>query len=168
MNVILRIPEIITEATLADLRRPHAFASERVGFLFCRQNSIPSGHLLLAYTYRPPRDDQYIEDHAVGARFDSSAIRDAMQLALDEGAAVLHVHLHDHDGRPRMSRTDISEMRALMPCFVNLCPERVHGTLVLSADAAICRVWGRGLPPEGAFVSKVTSVSVTVRLLGVA
>jgi len=166
MNITLRIPGRLKGMVLNDLRRPHAFAHERVGFLCCKQASVPSGHLLLAYKYVPIKDEQYIEDHSVGAKFDSSAIRDAMQLALTEGVAMLHVHLHDHVGEPRMSGTDIREMQALMPCFVNLCPERVHGALVLSMDAAVAKVWGTKLPDEGAPVSKITSVGATIRFLG--
>ena len=168
MNIALRIPDSLTEVILADLRRQHPFAYERVAFLLCKQTSVPSGLLLLAYKYIPIRDDQYIEDHTVGAKFDSSAIRDGMQAALSEGAAALHVHLHDHVGRPHMSRTDVREMQALMPCFVNLCPERVHGALVFSVSAAVAKVWGTHLPAEGTPVSKITSVGSSIRFLGVA
>lgn len=166
MNITLRIPAMLRDDILADLRRSHPFAYERVGFMYCKQSCIPSGRLLLAYKYIPTSDDRYIEDQAVGARFDSSAIRDAMQVALDETASVLHVHLHDHHGKPRMSGTDIREMQALMPCFVCLCPERMHGALVLSADAAVARVWGIDFPAEGAFVTKITSVGSRLRFLG--
>lgn len=166
MNIVLRIPDSLRDTILTELRRPHAFAYERVGFLFCRQSSVPSGKLLLAYKYTPVRDEQYIEDHSVGAKFDSSSIREAMQLALTEKAAALHVHLHDHAGEPHMSRTDAHQMQALMPCFVNLCPERVHGALVLSADAAVAKVWGTELPAQGTHVSKITAVGATIRFLG--
>jgi hypothetical protein len=166
MNILLRIPGGLTTTMLMDLRRAHAFAHERVGFMYCKQCSLRSGRLLLAYKYVPVRDDQYIEDRNVGARFDSSAIRDAMQLALSEEAATLHVHLHDHAGGPRMSGIDRREMQALMPCFVNLCPERIHGALILSADSATAKVWGATLPPEGAPVSKITSVAANFRFLG--
>ncbi len=166
MNVMVRIPGRLRDAILTDLRRSHVFAHERVGFLYCRQSSVPSGQLLLAYKYTPIKDEQYIDDSSVGAKFDSSSIRDAMQIALTEGAAVLHVHLHDHAGRPQMSGTDIREMQALMPCFVNLCPERVHGALVFSSDAAVAKVWGIELAPKGISVSKITSVGARVRFLG--
>lgn len=166
MNITLRIPGRLRDTILRDLRTPHKFACERVGFVYCKQSPLPSGCLLLAYRYMPVKDGQYIEDHSVGARFNSSAIRDAMQLALSEDAAVLNVHLHDHAGGPRMSGTDIREMQALMPCFVNLCPERIHGALILSSDAAVARVWGTTLPPKGTSVSKITSIDANIRFLG--
>ncbi len=166
MNILLRIPEMLRDQILSDLRRPHQFAYERIGFVYCKQSRIPSGWLLLAYMYAPTGDDRYIEDNTVGAKFDSYAIREAMQIALDEAASALHVHLHDHAGRPRVSKTDLLEMQALMPCFVNLCPESIHGALILSADAAAARVWGVGLPGEGVLVSKITSVGTPLRFLG--
>jgi diadenosine tetraphosphate (Ap4A) HIT family hydrolase len=166
MNITLRIPGDLLDIILTDLYRRHEFARERVGFVFCKQVPVPSGHLLLAYKYTPIRDKQYIENQTVGAEFDASAIREAMQLALDEDAAVLHVHFHDHPGRPSMSKTDNREMQALMPCFVNLCPKRVHGALVLSADRATARVWGTNLPPDGTSMTKITSVGARIRFLG--
>lgn len=166
MNILLRFPGMLRDHILADLRRPHQFAHERIGFLYCRQSRVPSGWLLLAYKYTPTGDNRYIEDNTVGAKFDSCAIREAMQIALDEAASALHVHLHDHAGRPRMSKTDLFEMQALMPCFVNLCPRSIHGALVLSSEAAVARVWGVGLPGEGVPVSKITSVGTPLRFLG--
>ncbi len=150
---------------LTDLRRPHAFAYERVGFLYCRQTAIPAGHLLLGHTYRAVKDSQYLPDPSVGAKFDSSAIREAMQFALTEAASILHVHLHDHAGQPRMSPIDSREMQSLMPCFVNLCPARIHGALVLSRDAAVARVWGVSLRPDGTPLKKITSIGSRIQFL---
>ena len=76
----MRLSETLVNNVLEDLRTPHSFAAERIGFLCCRQRSVPSGVLLLGCKYEPIRDDQYIQDDAVGARFDSSAIRSGMQL----------------------------------------------------------------------------------------
>src|SRR5207302_1069920 len=122
----------------------------------------PSGHLLLGYKYVPIGDDRYIRDEAVGARFDATAIRMGMQLALTETAAVFHVHLHDHAGVPRMSCVDRREMQQLIPCFVNVCPERLHGALVLSTNAAYAHVWRTSLPAEGIEVVRITSVANVV------
>lgn len=141
MTTILKMTQQMTNEIRADLRRQHEFAYERVGFLYCKQSPFRCGDLLLAVRYVPILDEQYIADSTVGARFDSSSIRAAMQFALTEGLAVVHVHLHDHPGSPRFSSTDKREMQALMPCFVNLCPDRIHGALVLSSDSAIARVW---------------------------
>jgi len=165
MMVRMRVLETLVNAMLRDLRRPHPFARERVGFLCCRQSQVPSGQLLLGYRYFPIGDDRYVRDESVGARFDATAIRTGMQLALTENAAVFHVHLHEHSGVPRMSCVDRGEMQQLMPCFVNVRPERLHGALVLSANRAYARVWGTSLPTEGVDVGRITSVANAVKVL---
>jgi len=161
----LRLLTTLVDEMLADLRRPHPFAYERVGFLCCRQSSVPSGYLLLGYKYVAIDDERYLKDKSVGARFDATAIRTGMQLALTENTAIFHVHLHQHTGVPRMSRVDASEMQQLMPCFVNVCPQRLHGALVLSTDRAYARVWGTALDAAGTSVHRITSVGDHVTVL---
>src|SRR5262245_58159794 len=97
----LRLATTLLESMLMDLRRPHSFAFERIGFLCCRQTIVPSGYLLLGYRYVAIDDDRYIRDKSVGARFDATAIRTGMQLALTEDATIFHVHVHEHAGVPR-------------------------------------------------------------------
>jgi hypothetical protein len=164
MNVRLRITRQMVERTLDDLQRPHDFAYERVGFIFCKQSEIPSGVLLLPYRYQALRDEQYIADETVGARFDSSSIREAMQIALTDGSSALHVHLHDHKGIPGFSGTDRREMQSLMPCFVNMRPDRVHGALVLSLDSAAGLVWSTGRADSERM--RITVIGPTMKFFG--
>jgi len=160
----LRINNTLFSEIVDDLRRPHEYAHERVGFMFCRQSALRSGSLLLAYRYTPIRDDQYLEDRTVGARFDGSCIRDAMQIALTEGCSVFHVHLHEHRGQPRFSGIDTRAMQEIMPCFVNLRPDRLHGALVLSLDSAFARVWGTDLSPTGQTPDRLSLVGSRIKL----
>lgn len=165
MTIKLRIPIKLLHVMLTDLGRPHDFAHERVGFMFCRQTMFPSGSLVLPYKYAPIRDDQYIEDETVGARFNSSSIHGAMQGALAEGASTFHVHLHRHNGTPGFSTIDNREMGALMPCFVNVRPDRVHGALVLSLDSAAGKAWSidwQGGRPLG----RITFVGTRMKFIG--
>lgn len=162
--ITLRISNALFDAMIRDLRRPHEFAYERVGFVHCRQSTLRSGKLLLAYKYHPIMDEQYLKDKTVGARFDGSCIRDAMQAALTEGSSVFHVHLHEHRGQPRFSGVDRKEMQEIMPCFVNLCPDRLHGALVLSTDSAFARVWGIELPAEGHSPDRLSLVGPRMKI----
>jgi hypothetical protein len=161
--ITLRISNTLFEEMLRDLRRPHQYAGERVGFMHCKQSALRSGNLLLAYKYEPIRDDQYVEDHTVGARFNGSSIREAMQMALTEGSSVFHVHLHEHRGQPRFSGVDRREMQQIMPCFVNLRPDRLHGALVLSFDSAFAHVWGTDLAPKGKTPDKLSLVGSRIK-----
>lgn len=166
MKANLRIPKKLVEAMLMDLQRPHPFAYERVGFLYCKESRLKdSGRLLLAFKYEPIEDTQYVEDRSVGARFDSSSVRAAMQNVLSEGTSALHVHLHDHSGRPRFSRVDSEHMQALMPCFVNVCPDRCHGALVLSLDSMTGRVWSID-DPLGVPFARISVVGERMQLFG--
>src|SRR5882762_6852521 len=162
--IALRISNTLVDEMLRDLRRPHRYAAERVGFMHCRQSALRSGNLLLPYKYEPIRDDQYLEDHTGGARFDGSSIREAMRTALAEGSSVFHVHLHEHKGQPRLSGVDKREMQQIMPCFVNLRPDRLHGALVLSVDSAFAHVWGIDLAPKGQTPDKLSVVGSQIKL----
>ena len=67
-----------------------------------------------------------------------SAIRKALEFALNNKAGMFHVHMHDHAGRPRFSRTDARESAKFVPDFWNVRPEMPHGALVASKNS----LWG--------------------------
>ena len=164
MTTTIRIPLALVSSMRFDLRRPHGFAFERVGFLFCQHAALEAESIAIGFRYTPIRDDQYIRDDNVGARFDSSSIREAMQIALSERVVVLHVHLHEHAGAPTFSRTDTREMKALIPCFVNVQPELPHGALVLSSDSACARFWSsEGL--DGTSPDRIVFVGMPMTLI---
>jgi len=142
MRVAFKITRRLVAGVQADLRRPHAFAAERVGWLRCRVTDSPAGSLLvLAHDYFPVEDSDYVEDWSVGARMGSAAIRKALQLAYDTKTALFHVHLHDHRGRTWLSPVDSREAAKFVPDFWHVRPEMPHGTLVLSRDSAAGRCW---------------------------
>lgn len=141
MSFHLRIVRSFLDEVLSDLRRRHEFAFERVGFLLCRTGTTRHGTLILPFDYHPVFDDEYLDDQSVGARIGSSAIRRAMQVALEEDVTLLHVHLHDHKGQPSMSRIDKAESQKLIPSFFNVRPNLPHGALILSNDSAGLWVW---------------------------
>src|SRR5437870_3462700 len=93
-----------------DLRRPHPFAFERVGFVSARLGNRGTNEtLVLATNYYPIADENYIDDPHSGARINSAAIRDAMQCVLDTGDGLFHVHCHKHRGKPKFSLMDLDE-----------------------------------------------------------
>lgn len=125
-----------------DLSRPHSFAYERVGFIVCKAGRLlDDGWVLLAAEYLPVHDEDYVEDDSVGAMIGSAAIRKMMQIAYDEPYAVVHVHMHEHNGQPRPGRTDVREMAELIPNFWHVRPNLPHAALILSLDSMTGTVW---------------------------
>lgn len=144
MNCSIRIARSAFELARSDVLRPHAFAYERVGFLFGRTANIGREEaIVLLNDFSAVPDDHYLEDSTVGARIDSSAIRSALERVLETGESCFHFHMHGHRGRPRLSKTDTTELDRLVPTFVSGAPEAVHGALIGSVDAASAWAWRR-------------------------
>lgn len=142
MTALLRLPRALVDAIHVDLSRPHRFAAERVGFLFCRCVRLSAASWLsVGYDYAPVDDAAYVRDRRVGARIGAPAIRSVMQRVLDTGDGAFHVHRHDHPGGPRFSQVDLDGLTELIPPFAAVGPNVVHGGLVLSTDDASAIAW---------------------------
>jgi hypothetical protein len=143
--VMVRLARGLYDRVLADLRRPHPFAYERVGFLSARLGTAADGlRLVLLTDYHPVPDDQYVKDSSCGARINSDAIREAMQRVLNTGAGSFHVHLHEHRGTPWFSDTDADETPRVVAGLRTVGPAAPHGMLLLSDDQAEAWVWQPG------------------------
>lgn len=133
---VFRIPSEIRTQMLDDLRRPHAHACERVGFLFIKSKTLADGTILvIAVGYQSVADEDYIEDSSVGAKIGSTAIRGAMQEMLNLRCGAMHVHLHDHKGRPYPSGTDTTSLPGVIESLSNVAAGQVTGVLILSKDS---------------------------------
>jgi hypothetical protein len=144
MKLRLRITRPLLNLARSDLSRKHAFAAERVGFIYCRFANVSRDQLLiLAHEYVPVHDGHYIRDDRYGALIDENAFRMALQRVYDHRLGAFHVHLHAHDGVPRPSRIDLTETAAFVPDFFHVRPDLPHGAMILSHDALSARVWLR-------------------------
>jgi len=142
MRVLFRIASSILEIVREDLRRPHAFALERVGFLSCRFARLkPLGLVILACDYLSVADGEYVNDSTVGAMMGSEAIRKALQFAYNNDVGMFHVHMHDHCGSPRPSKTDLDETAKFIPDFWHVKPQMPHGAMIFSRDSISGRCW---------------------------
>lgn len=140
----LRIAQALWERTHADLSRPHPFAWERVGFLTCgAQGAAADAQVLTADAWHPVDDAHYIDDPTVGALVGRAGFRTMLQLIYNRPRTLLHVHRHDHRGRPQFSSIDVRSMHAFVPGFFNACPTLPHGALVLSLDRCAGILWSR-------------------------
>src|SRR5258708_1596434 len=109
--IIFKITDDLLHEVNEDLSRQHEYSSERIGFLSVEYTKAEENILLLAKRYYPIPDDQYVDDAYSGARINSQAIRDAMQLTLETGDGIFHAHPH-YFGKstPAFGRMDIKEI----------------------------------------------------------
>jgi hypothetical protein len=162
MKIRFKITSALLAAVRIDLRRPHPFAHERVGFIAAGLASAYDELLILARAYRPVRDDEYLPDPSVGAMMSDQAIRRARQWAMDDRAAVFHVHSHGGRGVPGFSGVDVRENAKFVPNFVSVAPQCVHGAIVLSDMAAFGQVWLGRTPPQR-FITAFSEVGMPIR-----
>ncbi len=160
MTCAFRITRDLLEVIHADLDRPHPEASERVGLLEVRQGSLTGTNvLILASTYVPVPDEDYIADPTVGARLRGAAIRHSVERVLCGAAGLLHVHRHDHRGPPRFSGIDRADIPRIVASWRTAAPQRPHGALLLSLDHCAPALW---LPGARRFTPAV-AVSIVGR-----
>jgi len=145
VEIKLRLPGILYQRILKDLKRPHSFAYERVGFLYANTIVLQDETKIITFKeYEPVEDEHYIEDHSVGARIDANAIRHSMQKIYDDNCGGFHVHFHDHKGEPSMSPDDKEGLPGIIESFANVNRKQAHGILILSENSfyALVRVNG--------------------------
>jgi len=141
MNVIFRAQTSFIQRVRADLRRPHPFADERVGFITIRAAAFGRTLLLLPQEYHPVADADYVRDSTVGAMLGQEALRKALEIALLNEVGIIHVHMHHWPTRLWFSRTDLREQLKFMPDFFKVRRGMPHAAVVLSPGAAAGRVW---------------------------
>ena len=136
MKMVYRITSALIAEIRRDLQRPHRFAFERVGFVCCRAAGCPAsdGLLVLAESYEPVDDEDYIPSRDFGALIGSRAIRTALQFSLNNRSGLFHIHMHEHSGEPRPSPDDWTQAQKFVPDFFNATPSMPHGILILSRD----------------------------------
>jgi hypothetical protein len=165
MKTQIKMTGELHDTVLQDLTRRHPFAAERVGFVFGRLGSLADGgRLVLLTRYHSIPDDQYVEDHTVGARIGSEALTWAMQAVYHGRPAregIFHIHLHGHRGETGMSGTDQREIPRLIPGFQSVGRNAGHGIIILSLDHACGWVWMPG-SVEPAHADRVSVISTPI------
>lgn len=141
MNEIeIEIGEELLESIVSDLKRPHRFAYERVGFVYC--DFRVEDKTLVARTYEQIRDEDYLREKYVGACIGRRPIRNAINAAFVEAAAVFHIHTHEHRGVPFFSGVDEGFYEELIPALRAVNSSAPHGAFLLSEDSLRARIWG--------------------------
>lgn len=143
VKTVLRITKAQFEAILADLKRKHDHAYERVGFGYSKSVKLSNGTWVILLTdYQPVKDEYYVRDKTVGAHISDSAITESLQHAVNEQVGTFHTHLHEFaDGIPTFSGTDMSSLPQLPISAVDFTENEVHGLFLLSengVNASVC------------------------------
>jgi hypothetical protein len=133
-SVIVKIPDVLLQGILKDLRRPHKHAYERVGFCYGKSVKTASGWIVLISSYQAVSDENYVRTKEVGARINSKAITAAIQIAYTEQCSLFHIHLHDFGKSiPEFSYDDLRSADELIPSVQSFVANQVHGVIVLSS-----------------------------------
>lgn len=149
MKTAFRITTGLLGKIRHDLRRPHPFAAERVGFISARPAAAGSTVSIIAADYHPVADDDYEKDRRVGAMIGPAAIRKALQVAYRGNVSMFHVHMHEHAGAPWFSRVDLTEYPKFVPDFFNVQAGLPHGAILLSHDEITGLLWAaKGRQPQ--------------------
>lgn len=162
MKVRFKITTALLTEIRSDLRRPHPFARERVGFISAGLTTSSEGLLVLAREYRPVADDEYLHDPTVGAMIGPDAIRNALQWALQDGIGVFHVHTHGGHGIPGFSGVDLRENAKFVPDFFKVAPQCAHGAIVFSDTAARGLIW-YGRAQSNSVITSFVEVGLPLR-----
>jgi len=141
MSFVFRITQSLATHVRRDLSRVHDFAFERVGFIAALPAATSLGTTLLAASYHPVPDADYVDDRTVGAMMGPGALRMALQLAYNRRVSIFHVHSHDHSGMPWFSRVDLRENAKFVPDFFKVQSDLPHGAIVFSNDCMAGLVW---------------------------
>ena len=132
-EIIIRISDTLLSQIKNDLKRPHGFAYERIGFIGSKHKLLSTGTIIIFMTeYFPVPDNQYIDDSDVGARINSTAIREALQRIIDDKIGSFHTHYHTFSANsPEFSPTDMKDNPEIIKSFSYADKKQVHGMIVL-------------------------------------
>lgn len=149
MTFALRIPSVIQRLIKVDLARRHAFAAERVGFLFVGAAWRGREKIaLFTRRYVPVDDEDYVDAPGYGAMIGKGAFRKAFQEARRTRSGLFHVHEHGGRDVPSFSGIDLRESGKFALTFFNAVPQMPHGVILFSADRATGLAWiDRNLAP---------------------
>jgi molybdopterin/thiamine biosynthesis adenylyltransferase len=162
VNISIRLTKELYDSILADLKRPHAHASERVGFTYGKLQTLSIGEYLILMTkYEPVDDKNYIKDRSVGAHINSDAILVAMQAVLGNTCGAFHTHMHWGSGIPDFSGTDMSGLPKVVNSF-RVGSQQAHGMFLLNHDSLNCLVWIPGIE-KPVYADKISIVGYQLK-----
>lgn len=116
---------------------------EGAAFILCSRSETEEEHRLIAHTIVPVADADYLERRPDFLSLASDCYVRAAKEARSGGFSVVFVHSHP-GGFLEYSDQDDREEPKLQQFLASRVPEPTHGSLVLTTDGIIGRVWKQG------------------------
>jgi len=133
---------VLLEEHRAELER-YLFDEPRVegaAFLLCGQARTETSERLISHKVVPIAKEDYARRAFDGLSLTSQALSRITKLARHEGLSIIFAHSHP-GGFADFSEQDDREEDRLQPFLRARVPDRLHGTLVLTKEAIVGRVY---------------------------
>ena len=137
--------------------------AEGAAFVLCGQAQSGNLYKLISHAVIPIADEDYLRREPYGLSIGSRALARITKLARFENLSVIFAHSHP-GGACHFSEQDDGEEARLIPFLQERLPERVHGTVVLTEDAIV----GRLFQPTRLPVDTILSIGTRIRVLSAA
>jgi molybdopterin/thiamine biosynthesis adenylyltransferase len=133
---------VFTDSQFADLRSMlfDIPGVEGAAFILCGISRSSECTKLMAHSILPVTADEYVKRDACGLSITSRTLTRIAKLARHEGLSVVFAHSHP-GGLPHFSDQDDREEKQLLPFLHSRVPTGVHGTLVLTEDGVVGRIY---------------------------
>lgn len=127
MSKVLIISNHLLKKALDDLKHPHEFAFERIGFFICKNQ----GDIIFADDWFSLEDKFYVESDRYGALIGEDGMQAIMQKAYSTQSCMFHFHLHEFQKRPIFSSVDLKSLQTeMIPSIYNFSKNCIHGGLI--------------------------------------
>lgn len=135
---------VFLERHLEELRRLlfDRAGVEGAAFVLCGQAIGPGSLKLLSHAIVPVKSDEYEDRGPYGLTIGSKTVTRIAKLARHEDLSIIFAHSHP-DGVAHFSPKDDSEETKLIPFLQARVPNRVHGTVVLTQDSIVGRLFDK-------------------------
>jgi molybdopterin/thiamine biosynthesis adenylyltransferase len=125
---------------------------EGAAFLLCGEARSADCMKLISQAVVPIDPAAFLRREHDGLSISSSALARISKLARYEGLSVIFAHSHP-EGVSHFSAQDDREEERLIPFLQARVPDRIHGTVVLTHDAIVGRIYGPARIPVEAVLS---------------
>lgn len=135
----IHIPQNLFDSAVNDIKRPHEFAFERVGYFLGKHDNNENKVMIDDwYTFE---DSMYEQNDEVGARIGSVGMKSLMVKALSTNKVFFQFHLHDFAEIPDFSFVDLKSLKEIVPALFSFSTAKLHGALVGNEEHITALIW---------------------------